>query len=131
MCTNTPGSFECACNPGYQLAMDGTSCEGTPVNVKYNTHFNDCSITTDVDECASNTDTCPQVCSNTEGSYTCSTCGSGLQPNSNGTMCEGMYIYPCILVCVCVCEGMLACAYICILCIYMCAFMHVCIHECT
>ena len=28
MCTNTPGSFSCACNTGW--TGNGTSCEGTP-----------------------------------------------------------------------------------------------------
>ena len=91
MCNNTHGSYECTCEEsGYELIEDtcgGTSCEH---NIFL---FSDCSITTDIDECASNTDTCPQVCSNTEGSYICSTCGSGLQPNINRTVCEGMRMW--------------------------------------
>ena len=27
-CTNTEGSFECACDPEYQLNVDGTMCDG-------------------------------------------------------------------------------------------------------
>lgn len=28
MCINTLGSYRCACDPGYELAMDRRSCEG-------------------------------------------------------------------------------------------------------
>lgn len=57
-CTNTPGSFMCACNSGYLGPGD---------------------ICTDIDECrmdASNDCDVNSVCSNTEGSYTC-TCNDG------------------------------------------------------
>jgi len=56
-CTNTIGSFTCACNPGY--AGDGITC-------------------TDVDECTDATDDCsPDAsCVNAIGSFTC-TCNAG------------------------------------------------------
>ena len=28
-CTNNPGSYLCACNPGYMLNIDGIACDGT------------------------------------------------------------------------------------------------------
>lgn len=28
-CTNNEGSFECSCRPGFALANDGLSCNGT------------------------------------------------------------------------------------------------------
>ena len=28
LCTNTPGSFRCGCNMGYQLISDNKSCAG-------------------------------------------------------------------------------------------------------
>lgn len=30
-CTNTDGSFECSCDDGYALGLDGLSCQGTTV----------------------------------------------------------------------------------------------------
>ena len=32
MCTNTQGSFECSCNSGYTLSVDGTTCIGKRSN---------------------------------------------------------------------------------------------------
>ena len=28
VCTNTPGSYTCGCDPGYELDGDGFSCNG-------------------------------------------------------------------------------------------------------
>lgn len=27
-CRNTPGSFRCGCNPGYELSSDNRTCQG-------------------------------------------------------------------------------------------------------
>ena len=53
-CNNTIGSFECYCDPGYQLTADDFSCE-------------------DIDECQMGTSQCSQseTCTNTVGSYAC------------------------------------------------------------
>lgn len=29
ICQNTPGSYICRCNPGYEIASDGYSCQGS------------------------------------------------------------------------------------------------------
>ncbi|CAH1257139.1 PKDREJ [Branchiostoma lanceolatum] len=42
----------------------------------------------DVDECADGTDDCAQVCTNTDGSFTCS-CWSGFTLQHNGQYCDG------------------------------------------
>ena len=47
----------------------------------------------DIDECAENRDNCDQLCTNTQGGYTCS-CRSGYSLASNGQDCNGQYKYP-------------------------------------
>ena len=56
-CTNTIGSYNCSCNPGY--TGDGSTC-------------------VDIDECSTGTNNCSvnAKCSNTIGSYNC-TCNYG------------------------------------------------------
>ena len=31
VCTNTVGSFECSCNPGFNVSSDGANCIGKMV----------------------------------------------------------------------------------------------------
>ncbi|HTL35375.1 MAG TPA: calcium-binding EGF-like domain-containing protein, partial [Kofleriaceae bacterium] len=65
-CANTPGSFSCACNPGY--AGDGFTCN-------------------DVDECATANGGCSAsaTCTNTPGGHTC-TCNGGY--TGDGATCS-------------------------------------------
>ena len=42
----------------------------------------------DINECLEDTDGCSQLCSNTDGSYTCS-CNSGYRLNVDGRSCNG------------------------------------------
>jgi hypothetical protein len=53
-------------------------------------YFISCAYT-DIDECTADTDGCGQVCTNTDGSFTCS-CNSGYTLDSNGRTCNGMWV---------------------------------------
>ncbi|XP_068927947.1 matrilin-4 [Petaurus breviceps papuanus] len=52
LCISTPGSFHCACNPGYHLAPNNKSCSA-------------------IDHCAEGTHSCEHLCIKSDGSYTC------------------------------------------------------------
>ncbi|KAK7092309.1 mucin-like protein isoform X2 [Littorina saxatilis] len=67
-CTNTEGSYECGCGPGYRLANDGRTCQ-------------------DVNECEQKTDNCEQICHNDAGGYRCS-CEQGYDLQSDGKKCS-------------------------------------------
>ncbi len=68
-CHNTIGSYNCSCNIGYRLNMDGFGCD-------------------DINECVEETDQCNQNCHNTIGSYTCS-CYTGFRLGPNNFTCLG------------------------------------------
>ncbi len=68
-CHNTIGSYNCSCEPGYELLADQWTCR-------------------DIDECALGIDRCDQNCQNNDGSYTCS-CNTGYRLNANGYTCDG------------------------------------------
>lgn len=72
-CTNTPGSFECACDAGF--AGDGRTCD-------------------DIDECTAGTHDCDinAMCANTAGSFTCA-CNPGF--DGDGRVCTDLD--PCAL----------------------------------
>jgi hypothetical protein len=67
ICTNTPGSYECACAPGYTGSGEPGTCS-------------------DIDECATDTDNCHAnaECANTSGGFDC-TCKAGY--SGNGVSC--------------------------------------------
>jgi cysteine-rich repeat protein len=71
-CTNTPGSFTCACNGGW--TGDGVTC-------------------TNVDECTADTDNCAflAICTDTPGSFSC-TCSTGYggDGTTTGTGCTDL-----------------------------------------
>ncbi|XP_055859523.1 fibrillin-1-like isoform X4 [Biomphalaria glabrata] len=104
-CNNTVGSYTCSCYVGYQLSsrdkrvceacsnnLYGVDCKSTCNcrgrasacdNVKgclCNSGWTGVSCDTDVNECVVTPDICPrdQICTNTNGSYTC-TCPAGFQ----------------------------------------------------
>jgi Calcium-binding EGF domain len=35
LCTNTPGSFRCVCNSGYELGRNGDDCIGSARTINY------------------------------------------------------------------------------------------------
>ena len=117
VCTNTEGSFTCSCNSGFVLNEDGHSCIVKPTNLhvivtappteQSSTYINistlqiiqytyNYSSNPDVDECSSSsTNDCDHVCTNTEGSFTCS-CNSGYTLSNDGRSCNGMHALHCM-----------------------------------
>ena len=112
-CLNTEGGFMCSCHSGYKLGEDrrmciactgltfGPECSST---CTCNGHGTDCDpvlgcvcevgwrgehCEEDVDECTENPDVCgkEQVCSNTNGSYSCG-CRAGYSKDTDG-VCSG------------------------------------------
>ena len=71
VCTNTEGSYECSCNRGYVVDYsDPSRCIGesypSPLSLAEPLSLSD------FDECGSQLEDCEQVCTNTEGSFSCS-----------------------------------------------------------
>ena len=45
----------------------------------------------DINECIEDIDDCAQICTDTDGSYSCS-CGPGFRLASDDYQCDGMYV---------------------------------------
>ena len=106
-CTNTDGSYSCACKQGF--TGDGTICEGIlEYYFLYKSYWNEhdslcivlyccclllfCfsfSITSDIDECSAESSPCDENadCTNSDGSYFC-TCKQGF--DGDGVNCKGI-----------------------------------------
>lgn len=69
-CIRSPNGAVCACNEGYTLNSDGTTCD-------------------DINECNSSHFPCSQNCGNTNGSYRCS-CFSGFALSRDKTTCKSI-----------------------------------------
>lgn len=105
-CINTIGSYACTCNSGYNLNVDGRTCDGTLLIVLLLESLQfifTCFSVSDIDECANNNDLCAQACINTPGSYTCD-CNPGYTLDPNGFSCIGeMIICSTLTICYIVC----------------------------
>ena len=87
LCTNTPGSYQCNCNNGYTLNLDGHNCSG---NMKYGNFIIIMllNIFSDINECSNDNGHCEHVCINTNGNYSCS-CQDGYSLDINEKNCTG------------------------------------------
>ena len=89
ICTNTVGSYMCSCNPGYQIALNNRTCTGKHIASNMMVSFKQFTMQyVDMNECALGMHDCNQICTNTNGSYTCS-CSPGYKISSNNRTCVG------------------------------------------
>ncbi|KAK7092485.1 hypothetical protein V1264_008223 [Littorina saxatilis] len=107
VCTNTNGSYTCACQNGYAIDDDGVCqdvdecssdagcgqhqvCTNVPGSFQCSCvsgYQNNNSTCTDIDECALSTDNCQQKCVNVGGTYNCE-CNYGYRLNTDRTTCS-------------------------------------------
>ena len=99
-CISDNSMFQCACQHGYILALDGRSCQGIYaqlcamlINYSFKIASNLLNMSlfdvhADIDECAISYDNCDDnaTCANTNGSFTC-TCNKGYY--GSGSICIG------------------------------------------
>ena len=87
VCTNTEGSYECSCNRGYVVSdSDPTECVGKCVAIELVVLSTCFSLSlSDFNECRTLVEHCEQICTNTDGSFTCS-CQTGFR--SDGPFCS-------------------------------------------
>ena len=108
ICVNKPGSFECECRDGYELADDKKTCKG---QCYLGNKIFKCSILhfvsfygmifvlisriawfifhpIDINECGNDNGGCSQVCVNNVGSYECK-CNDGYTLADDKNTCQG------------------------------------------
>ena len=86
-CVNTIGSFVCTCPSGYKLDSDERTCIGKCTLSELDV---DLLLHVDINECATLIDDCEQVCTNKNGSYSCS-CNNGYILQNDNRSCIGKY----------------------------------------
>ena len=69
-----------------QLSSNGRDCSGGQSHILHVCLYY--VFYSDIDECLESMDTCQHVCTNTDGSFTCS-CNDGYILNSDGQTCNG------------------------------------------
>ncbi|XP_075758413.1 adhesion G protein-coupled receptor E1 isoform X6 [Pelodiscus sinensis] len=77
LCLDTAGGFSCMCEPGYRSSKGDSWLPGSVAPL-------DCS---DIDECSRDPSPCDpdSICTNTPGSYTCTSRAGSLLPSQPGT----------------------------------------------
>ena len=89
ICTNTIGSYVCSCYYGYQIAQNNRTCTGKNTLINHAEQYPYAIFqSVDVNECALDISGCGQICTNTNGSYTCS-CDLGYKISLNNRTCVG------------------------------------------
>ena len=91
LCTNSNGSFECSCENGFLLDVNGFICNGENIWYKYMKYLSMKYNILDINECSEGLDMCSYnaSCTNTEGGYNCS-CEYGY--HGNGFICNSNII---------------------------------------
>ncbi|XP_070174362.1 fibrillin-1-like [Littorina saxatilis] len=107
VCTNTNGSYTCACQDGYSIDDDGVCqdvnecsnntacgahqvCRNMPGTFQcpcFSGYMNDKGTCKDMDECSLGSDNCQQKCVNVVGSYNCE-CYYGYRLNTDRATCS-------------------------------------------
>ena len=85
VCTNTFGSYECGCYPGFRLFENSSMCEGKFI-LSYRDTLNCKLCFLDINECENANRTCEQNCTNEVGSFICS-CEAGFSLDENNKTC--------------------------------------------
>ena len=90
-CINLPGGFRCECPEGSQLDADRLSCEGQHLKLLVQIPLYILYYCTDIDECLTSNGGCDHICTDGQGSYTCS-CRSGFFLEADNRSCRGKLI---------------------------------------
>lgn len=91
LCNNYPGGYNCSCNPGYTLDIDGRSCNGnTPLYYYTSIYLVVLCVLLDDQECDIDNGGCQHTCINTDGGYYCS-CNQGYQIDDDHKSCKGTW----------------------------------------
>lgn len=93
ICTNTNGSYRCACRPGFLLNSDGRTCNGRFDQLLAQAlwiHHKTCLFfsVADINECSFGNTGCSHTCKNVFGGFECQ-CPNGHKLGTDNKTCEG------------------------------------------